>query len=135
VYVPGAAPRRVPLRRSHIDLAPTVVELLGAAPGPPALRGKSLVVDVLARPDQPLAEHDVFIDMPEGPFNEMRRAHITGPSPGVKLVDVAGRRFEVYDLSRDPEESQNLAGDRDQLQGLVEKMQKLRSGLEVRSAP
>ena len=135
VYVPGAVPRRVSLRRSHIDLVPTVVELLGAAPAPPSLRGKSLVVDALALPDQPLAEHDVFIDMPEGPFNEMRRAHITGASPGMKLVDVAGRRFEVYDLARDPEESQNLASDRAQLQGLVEKMQKLRSGLEVRSAP
>lgn len=133
VFVPGFAPRRIPIRRSHIDLVPTVVELLGATPPPPgSLRGTSLVADVRARPDQPLAEHDVYLDMPEGPFNEMRRAHITGPSPGTKLVDVAGRRFELYDLARDPEESQNLASDRDRLQPLVEKAQKLRAGLDAR---
>ena len=132
VFVPGAAPHRVALRRSHIDLVPTVVELLGAPPpAPGSLRGTSLVPDVLARPEQPLAEHDVYIDMPEGPFNEMRRAHISGPSPGTKLVDIAGRRFELYDLARDPEESQNLASERDRLQPFVERLQKLRAGLDA----
>ena len=133
VSVPGVAPRRVPNRRSHIDLAPTVVELLGATPGAPGvLRGTSLLPDIVARPGQPLAEHDVYIDMPEGPFNEMRRAHITGPSPGTKLVDIAGRRFELYDLASDPEEAQNLALDRDRLRPFVEKAQKLRAGLDAR---
>jgi choline-sulfatase len=133
VVVPGAKPRRVALRRSHMDLAPTIVELLGAAaPAAGSLRGTSLVVDALARPEETLAERDVFIDMPEGPFNEMRRAHISGPSPGTKLIDVAGRRFEVYDLARDPEENQNLASDRERLQPLVEKVQKLRAGLDLR---
>jgi arylsulfatase A-like enzyme len=133
VVVPGAAPKRVTVRRSHIDLAPTVLELLGApAPAAGSLRGTSLVGDAVARPEQALAEHDVFIDMPEGPFNEMRRAYITGPTPGTKLIDVAGRRFEVYDLARDPEESQNLGSDRERLQLLVDKLRKLRSGLDVR---
>ena len=30
-------------------------------------------------------------------------------SPGMKLIDVGGRRYELYDLSRDPEERANLA--------------------------
>ena len=136
VAVPGVAPRRVSLRRSHIDLAPTIVELLGVpVPTDGSLRGTSLVPDALALPGQKLAEHDVFIDMPEGPFNEMRRAFITGPSPGTKLVDVAGRRFELYDLARDPDEAQNLSSDRERLAPFVEGMQKLRAGLREIGPP
>ena len=136
VAVPGIPARRVSLRRSHIDLAPTIVELLGAAlPTDGSLRGKSLVTDVLARPEQKLAEHDVFIDMPEGPFNEMRRAFITGPTPGTKLVDVAGRRLELYDLARDPDEAQNLSSDKERLAPVVEGLQKLRAGLREVASP
>ena len=136
VFVPGAAPRRVSVRRSHIDLAPTIVELVGAAqPAEGSLRGKSLLADVLARPGQTLAEHDIFIDMPEGPYNEMRRAFITGPSPGTKLVDVAGRRFELYDLARDPDEAQNLSSDRERLTPFVDGLQKLRAGLREIGPP
>ena len=41
VAVPGVAPHRVALRRSHIDVAPTVIELLGGAPPDDgSLRGK-----------------------------------------------------------------------------------------------
>ena len=47
VYIPGAKPRRVSVKRSHIDVAPTLLEIMG---GPPAeegeLRGTSLLTDV-----------------------------------------------------------------------------------------
>jgi arylsulfatase A-like enzyme len=132
VYMPGAKPHRVVAKRSHIDIAPTVVDLVGAAkPSPGSLRGTSLVRDI-ASPDQPATERDVLVDMPEGPFNEMRRALITGPTPGMKILDIAGRRFELYDLGKDPEESQNLAGDRERLQPFADKLQKVRAGLETR---
>lgn len=130
VYLPGAVPKHVVVKRSHIDLAPTLMELAGAPlPSDLSLRGTSLVSDVLAAPNQPLAERDVFIDMPLGPFNEMRRAYITGPSPGTKLIDF-GRRYEVYDLSRDPEERQNLAGDPARVAPLVDGMTRFRSQLQ-----
>jgi choline-sulfatase len=131
VYVPGIKPKRVTVKRSHIDLAPTIVELVGApVPSDRSLRGTSLVADVVAEPGTALPERDVYIDMPEGPFNEMRRALITGRSPGTKLIDVAGRRFELYDLAKDPDEQQNLASDKALLFGFVEGMQRMRAQLQ-----
>ena len=131
VYVPGATPKRVPVKRSHIDLAPTIMELAGAAlPPDRSLRGTSLLADVAAAPGSVLPERDVYIDMPEGPFNEMRRALITGRSPGAKVVDVGGRKFELYDLARDPDEQQNLAGDKAGTAPFVEAMQRFRGQLQ-----
>ncbi len=131
VVLPDGTPKRIPNRRSHIDLAPTIVELLGASDGPPgSLQGTSLVADVLARPSDPLVEHDVFIDMPEGRFNEMRRALITGPFPGMKTVDIAGRRLELYDLEKDPDENENLASDRERLAPFAEKLRKFSAGID-----
>ena len=83
-----------------------------------------------AAPGAALPERDVYIDMPEGPFNEMRRALITGRSPGAKLVDVGGRKFELYDLARDPDEQQNLAGDKAGTAPFVEAMQRFRGQLQ-----
>ena len=131
VYVPGAKAKRVAAKRSHIDLVPTIMELVGAPiPSDRSLRGTSLVTDVLAGDGSAPAERDVYIDMPEGPFNEMRRALITGPSPGAKLIDVAGRRFELYDLARDPDEQQNLASDKASLAPFVEAMRRFRGQLQ-----
>jgi choline-sulfatase len=131
VYVPGIPPKRVSLKRSHIDLAPTLMQLAGAPlPSDRSLRGTSLVADLVAPATGPFVERDVYIDMPEGPFNEMRRALITNGSPGTKLIDVGGKRFELYDLSRDPEEQTNLASDKVLITPYIEGMQRLRGQLQ-----
>jgi arylsulfatase A-like enzyme len=131
VYVPGATPKRVAVKRSHIDLVPTIMELSGAPiPSDRSLRGTSLVSDILAAAAAVLPERDVYIDMPDGPFNEMRRGFITAGSPGIKLIDVAGRRFELYDLARDPDEQVNLASDKALLAPYVDGLQRLRAQLQ-----
>jgi choline-sulfatase len=131
VYVPGVPPKRVSVKRSHIDLAPTLMELAGAPlPSDRSLRGTSLVADLVAPRNGPFVERDVYIDMPEGPFNEMRRALISNGSPGTKLIDVGGRRYELYDLSRDPEELTNLAANKALTTPYVEGMQRLRGQLQ-----
>jgi arylsulfatase A-like enzyme len=107
VSVPGVAPRRIKAKRSHIDVVPTVLELMGIAEDK-ELRGTSLLRDIPVDADA-AAERDVFIDMPQGPFNEARRAVITGPSPGTKLIDFGAGHYELYDLAADPHEARNLA--------------------------
>ncbi len=130
VYVPGVPPKRVEVKRSHIDLAPTILELTGTPqPSDRSLRGTSLVADLLAGPDARLPERDVFIDMPKGPFNEMRRAYLSGTSPGYKLVDI-GRRYELYDLEHDPGERHDLAEDKTRLAPFVAGLAKLRGTLQ-----
>jgi choline-sulfatase len=105
VFVPGLEPRRIQAKRSHVDVVPTVLELMGL-PQDPALHGTSLLRDLHAGE---VEERDVYIDMPEGPFNEMRRAVLTGPSPGLKLIDFGSNRYELFDLRFDPHETKNLA--------------------------
>ena len=131
VYVPGAKPKRVTVKRSHVDLAPTILELVGAPlPSDRSLRGTSLVADVATGDGAVPVERDVYIDMPEGPFNEMRRALITGLTPGAKVVDVGGRRFELYDLANDPDELQNLGADKAAVAPFVDAMQRFRGQLQ-----
>jgi len=128
VYVPGAEPRRIGAKRSHIDVVPTVLELMGLAPDSD-LHGTSLVEDTRAAPEE-ANERDVFIDMPAGPYNEMRRAVVTGPSPGLKLIDFGGGRYELYDLAQDPHERTNLARtERDRMRTAKEALARMRHRL------
>ncbi|AUX37048.1 MULTISPECIES: sulfatase-like hydrolase/transferase [Sorangium] len=113
VHVPGAAPSRVSARRSLVDLAPTLLDLMrvpGPGEGAPAtdfLSGVSLLPDVFLAPGGQAAARDVLIDMPAGPYNDARRSFIRGD---LKLTISGGARFELYDLADDPEERKNLWG-------------------------
>lgn len=136
IHLPGAPPGRVAARRSAIDLAPTILELMavpppnGGAPapqpsGPPKLSpvdpsndffsGVSLAPD-LSLPEGASAEpRDVLIDMPAGPFNDSRRSLIHGD---LKLTVSNGTSFELYDLAKDPEERQDLWDDPEQAKAI-----------------
>jgi arylsulfatase A-like enzyme len=96
--------KRITVKRSHIDVVPTILELLGTPAPEGALRGRSLLADMRASGTTPFEERDLFIDMPKGPFNEARRAILTGPSPGIKLIQFTSSRYEAYDLASDPTE-------------------------------
>jgi len=94
---------------------PTVLDLM-RVPQPPAteLSGQSLAADFTgpAGPaGQGYEERDIYIDMPDGPFTHMRRALIHGTTPGMKIVHMGGRQYQLYDLSHDPDESEDLAAD------------------------
>jgi choline-sulfatase len=130
LYVPGAEPRRIAVKRSHIDLVPTILELTGTSLPPTGqLRGESLLADVRAKPGEPLEERDVLIDMPEGPYNELRRAIVTGPSPGTKLLHFGGSRYELYDLATDPWEKNDLATDPERVAKVIRRLDRARSRL------
>ena len=96
--VPGATPRRIDTPRSAIDLAPTILELLGV-PLDPAFEGKSLVGEL----DGAAAEaRDVILDLPMTSDNDKRRAIVRD-----KLKIVAYGKDELlklFDLEADPEE-------------------------------
>ncbi|MEB2323696.1 MAG: sulfatase, partial [Sorangiineae bacterium] len=104
VHLPGGvAPRRIDTPRSDIDLAPTILDLMGVE-GDPVFAGKTLVpelygADAPARP--------VLLDLPVDSNNPEVRAMIDGT---MKLI-VYGRdyRFELYDLAADPGETTDLS--------------------------
>lgn len=131
VYVPGAEPRRVRHKRSQIDLAPTILELMGVPlPAEGELRGKSLLADVHLPEGAEREERDVYIDMPQGPFNGPRRAIISGPSPGLKLIHAGGSSYRLFDLAADPGERKDLSADKEQLRDAIGRMNALRARLK-----
>jgi arylsulfatase A-like enzyme len=103
LYIPGVPARRIDSPRSTIDLAPTILELLGVkAPDELGLEGKSLLPEVTGT-EKP-AEREVIVDLPMTSDSDKRRA-IIDPNGKDKLIAFgeAGTP-RLYDLSADPKE-------------------------------
>lgn len=100
--VPGAPPRRIDTPRSHIDLAPTILELMDVEITPP-LRGKSLVTELYGGS---LPPRPVVADLPRDNLQDRRRAIIDGD---LKLISRGDdERWLMYDLASDPKERKTL---------------------------
>jgi arylsulfatase A-like enzyme len=105
---PGMAPRHVALRRSHIDLAPTILELLGV-PADPGFAGKSLVAELTGK-EPPAVHEPILLDLPADTYNPPTRAMLLGD---YKLIEDPGPKYRLFDVKDDPREERNLASDRD----------------------
>ncbi len=105
VYLPGVTPRRIDVRRSHIDLAPTILELLGEKPLEQFM-GTSLVKEIRgAAPAEP--REPIVLELTEDTNNPQRRAIIAKDKKLiVRGYDVS---FSLYDLAKDPGETTDLA--------------------------
>jgi len=98
VMGPRIAPRVVEQRVGLIDLGPTLLDLFGV-PTPATSMGQSLV--------PLLAGSEAILTRPLISECRLRRA-LTTPE-GLKVIDDPRRALvEVYDLTRDPGETQNL---------------------------
>jgi arylsulfatase A-like enzyme len=132
IYFPGVRPHHVPNKRSHIDLVPTLLDLMSIPP--PAegeLSGRSMLRDLVAKEGETFEERDVYIDMPTGPFTGMRHALITGPTPGLKLYNMAPGQFALFDLAKDPEEVDDIvARDRERFATLTRRFEEIRGRLK-----
>ncbi|HWZ88460.1 MAG TPA: sulfatase, partial [Polyangiaceae bacterium] len=100
---PGIKPKRISERRSHIDLAPTILDLMGVPPEPEFM-GKSFTPELFgAKPDN---REPIVCELTEDSHNPPRRAVILGD---YKLIVIKERKFQLYDLSKDPGEETDLA--------------------------
>jgi choline-sulfatase len=138
IYVPGLKAKRIREKRSHIDLTPTLFELGGGnlARVQEQFSGASLANELAS--GEPPAEKDVYIDMPLGPYNGLRRGFLTGKSPGQKLIHYGGAQMQLFDLAQDPEEANDLAKDKTKLGEVADRMARFRAGLkefEVKPVP
>ncbi len=118
---PGLKPGRVEENVCHIDIFPTVCDLLGL-PRPPYLQGLSLLPAINGQGRPPLASRPIY-------FESLSPYYTRGWAPLRGFIE-GSRKFidlplpELYDLKADFGETRNLAGkdvarERAELAGLV----------------
>ncbi len=135
-YVPGAKPHHVKVRRSAIDLVPTILQLFRQSLPPDEadapkgsadfLSGESLLPDIMMPPGYKPEKRIVFVDMPAGPHNGERQAFIEND---LKLIASDGRPMGLYNLATDPGEKKDLLDDADLKQRVVERFKAFRRGM------
>jgi arylsulfatase A-like enzyme len=100
---PGIKPRRIDERRSQLDLAPTILDVMGFPPEPEFM-GKSMLPELQgATPDN---REPILCELTEDSHNPLRRSFILGD---YKLIVLDGRKYQLYNLSKDPGELTDLA--------------------------
>jgi arylsulfatase A-like enzyme len=130
VHAPRLPAHHVPVKRSIIDLVPTVLDLMRLPRPPPGeLSGQSLAADLLGKPGGAFEERDVYLDMPDGPFTHLRRGILHGTTPGMKLIHLGGKQYQLYDLANDPGEHEDLSGDAAKLGPMIDALQAKRATL------
>jgi arylsulfatase A-like enzyme len=102
VYAPNITARPIHSARSHIDLAPTILELMGLPKGG-QMRGTSLVPELYGLEAD---ERPVVCDLPRDNLQDRRRALIDGHKKIIAFGD--DRYFMLFDLESDPEETNDL---------------------------
>jgi arylsulfatase A-like enzyme len=107
VHLPGDKAQRILERRSHLDLAPTIMDLLGQPPLE-QFYGKSLLPEISGH-QKPENREPIVLELTEDSNNPQRRAIISG---NYKLT-VRGRNaaYFLYDLANDPGETKSIAGE------------------------
>ena len=130
-YVPGTTPHHVSVKRSAIDIVPTILDVMRLPQPAEELSGRTLAPDLRAADATGTQEErDVYLDMPDGPYTHMRRGIIHGTTPGMKLIHLGGQQYQLYDLASDPEERDDLSGDAARLRPMIEALQAKRATLK-----
>lgn len=105
VKTPGAEPRRITEARTHIDLAPTVMELMGLEP-PSGAQGQSLVKEIYGA-EEPKPRDVIVMELAEDTHNPHRRAIVKGDYK--LIVFDGGWQKLLFNLKDDPGEEKDLS--------------------------
>lgn len=104
VKAPGATPKVIKEPRTHIDLAPTVMDLMRLDPLP-GFQGKTLVPEIYGE-EAPQSREPLLLELAEDTNNGARRAIIEGD---FKLIVFEGYRKQLFNLKEDPGEEKDLS--------------------------
>jgi arylsulfatase A-like enzyme len=100
--VPGVKAKRIDTPRSHIDLAPTILDLMGV-PLHAGFQGKSLKAELSGQPPE---LRDVIVDLPRTSDNFRRRALVHDRHKIIAFGD--DFRYQLYDVVDDVGERRDL---------------------------
>lgn len=103
VRLPGVPARRVKQGRTHIDIAPTILDLMGIAAFD-GLQGRSLVPELYGA--EPESREPLFLELAEDTNNAARRAVILGE---YKLIAFDSGKKMLFHLPSDPGELKDLS--------------------------
>jgi len=107
VKAPGAIPQHITEKRSHIDLAPTVVDLLGL-PALAGFQGVSMLPEIYGL--EPAGNREpILLELAEDTNNGARRAVVVGDYK--LIIWDGGAKKSLFDLKKDPGEEKDLAKD------------------------
>ncbi len=105
IKVPGVAPRKVDDVVQLIDLAPTVVDVLGIAKPAPWV-GRSLVPAMLGQALPPQPSYAELLSAPSWPHKA--KSMISGDGKWHLFFRQEDKRYELYDLTKDPAEKTDV---------------------------
>ncbi len=105
VHLPGVPARRIAAGRTHIDLAPTILELMGIEPID-GFQGKSMVPELYGGEVE--SREPLFLELAEDTNNAARRAVVSGR---YKLIAFDSGKKMLFDLESDPGELTDKAKD------------------------
>jgi arylsulfatase A-like enzyme len=104
VVAPGAEPRRITEPRTHLDIAPTIMDLMGQKPLD-SFQGESLVPEIYGAPPP---ERDVIVvELAEDSHNPHRRAIVKGDYK-FTMYETGWKRM-LFNLKNDPGEEKDLS--------------------------
>jgi choline-sulfatase len=103
IHAPGAKPARIQQARSQIDLAPTVVELMGL-PRVSEFRGQSLLSELYGAPAA--ARPALLFELCEDAENPGLRALLVGDDK--LIVPSAGGPERLFNVKSDPRELEDV---------------------------
>ena len=110
VKAPGAEPKRIDELRTHIDLAPTILDLM-RVPKIEGMQGTSLVPEIYGK--EPEQREAIVLELAEDTNNPARRAIIEGD---YKLISFdGGARELLFNLKKDPGEETDVSGEHPEL--------------------
>ncbi len=103
IKAPGAEPKRISEPRTHIDLAPTILDLMrvDALDG---FQGETLVPEVYGE-EEPESREPLLLELAEDSNNPARRAIVEGD---YKLISFDSGRLALFNLKNDAGEEKDL---------------------------
>lgn len=121
VKTPGAEHKVIDEPRSHIDLAPTIMDLM-KLPALEGFQGESLVPEIYSE-EEPKSREPILLELAEDSNNPARRAIIEGDYK--LIVFDTGWKKMLFNLEKDPGEETDLSSE------MPEKVEELEKKLKA----